>query len=127
MRTFSLVTRRYKVRSYSGQDVCAWKQDLQRWSKGGKGVWRKLFWVLGGIPQPDSEHAFEYYVIPSKVIADNVAGAHKLWLKTPGKNNRAHQDSSVRTVYLPPGMSFSGWHISEYRDRWDLNGAKLGS
>jgi hypothetical protein len=84
-----------------------------------------FFWVLGGIPQPESDRSFEYYVIPSKAMAANVAGAHQLWLKTPGKNDRVHQDSAVRTVYLPPGKSFSGWTIGEYRDRWDLIGAKL--
>src|ERR1700722_3066484 len=84
-----------------------------------------FFWVLGGIPTPESKRAFEYYVIPTKVMADNVASAHQLWLKAPGKNDRIRQDSSVRTVHLPLGKSFSGWDISEYRDRWDLIGAKL--
>jgi hypothetical protein len=79
-----------------------------------------FFWVLGGIPQPDSKRAFEYYIIPSKVMADNVAGAHQQWLKALGKKGQAHKDSSVRTVHLPPAKSFSGWDITEYRDRWNL-------
>jgi hypothetical protein len=84
-----------------------------------------FFWVLGGIPQPDSKRAFEYYVIPSKVMAESVAGGHQQWLKAPGKKGQAHKDSKVRTVHLPPAKSFSGWDVSEYRDRWDLIERKL--
>lgn len=79
-----------------------------------------FFWILGGIPSVGSKHPFEYYVIPSKEMARHVDEAHQKWLKTPGKDGRTHQDSKVRTVTLPPNTSFSGWDISEYRDRWDL-------
>jgi hypothetical protein len=53
-------------------------------------------------------------------MATNVSEAHKLWLSTPGKKGQAHQDNKVRTVYLPPRKSISGWDISSFRDRWDL-------
>lgn len=86
----------------------------------------KFFWVLGGIPQPGQDRDFEYYVIPSRVMAKNVAEAHDLWLRTPGKDGRPHKQNSVRTVHLPPFKSFSGWGIARYRDRWDLIEAKLG-
>jgi hypothetical protein len=86
-----------------------------------------FFWVLGGIPTPESKRAFEYYIIPAKAMANNVAGAHQLWLKTPGQKGQAHKDNKVRTVHLPPTKSFSGWDISEYRDRWDLIGRALTS
>ena len=81
---------------------------------------KKFFWVLGGIPTPGSDTAFEYYIIPSGEMAKNVAEAHKLWLSTLGKKGRPNEDSDVRTVHLPPGKSFNGWEISKYRNRWDL-------
>jgi len=84
-----------------------------------------FFWILGGIPSPESQRPFEYYVIPSSEMAKHVRAAHELWLATPGKNNRPHQDNAVRTVTLPPRKSFNGWDISEYKDRWDLIAAKL--
>src|SRR5271167_904271 len=31
-----------------------------------------FFWVLGGIPKPEQEAPFEYYIIPSKAMAVNV-------------------------------------------------------
>ena len=85
-----------------------------------KNVGPTFFWVLGGIPLPGSDKPFEYYVIPSEVMARHVAGAHELWLSTPGKKGQTHQDNKVRTVHLPPYKSFSGWNISFHRDRWDL-------
>ena len=84
-----------------------------------------FFWVLGGIPQPGSKRAFEYYVIPSAIMATNVEQAHSQWLSTLGKKGQVHKDNKVRTVHLPPHKSFSGWDISQYRDRWDLIEAKL--
>jgi hypothetical protein len=84
-----------------------------------------FFWVLGGIPTPQQTSPFEYYVVPSEIMAQNVKAAHQQWLSTPGKNSRAHVDSKVRTVCLPPRASFTGWCLAEYQDRWDLIEAKL--
>lgn len=90
-----------------------------------KNVGPTFFWVLGGIPTVGSKRAFEYYIIPSVEMAKHVSMAHQRWLDTPGKNGRVHQDNTVRTVYLPPHTSFSGWDITQYRDRWDLIEAVL--
>ncbi len=79
-----------------------------------------FFWVLGGIPTPESDRPFEYYIIPSEVMAKNVSEAHERWLSTPGKKGQAHKDNTVRIVDLPPHKSITGWDISQYRDRWDL-------
>jgi len=38
-----------------------------------------FFWVLGGIPKPDSGDPFQYFIIPASVVAQNVTEAHKLW------------------------------------------------
>lgn len=84
-----------------------------------------FFWVLGGIPKPNTDANFEYYIIPASEMAKNVVEAHRLWLKTPGLNGQKHEENTVRTVHLPPFKSFSGWDISEYRDRWDLIEQKL--
>ena len=40
-----------------------------------------FFWVLGGIPKPNTEDSFEYYVIPSAVMAENVSEAHPATVK----------------------------------------------
>ena len=84
-----------------------------------------FFWVLGGIPQPEQDADFEYYIIPAGEMAKHVRKAHKRWLETPGKQGQTHQDSAVRTVHLPPRTSPSGWDISKYKNRWDLIDDKL--
>ena len=61
-----------------------------------------FFWVLGGIPQPDSNAPFEYFVIPSADMARNVRAFHERWLAAAGKKGQAHKDSSVRAVNVPP-------------------------
>ncbi len=85
-----------------------------------------FFWVLGGIPKPDSDSNFEYYILPSSVMAKSVYETHQRWLKTPGKNGRPHKDSAVRAVYIPPYKpTHGGLDISEYLGRWDLIEEKL--
>ncbi|HEX4975290.1 MAG TPA: hypothetical protein VFV48_05335 [Pseudomonadales bacterium] len=36
-----------------------------------------FFWVLGGIPKPNSTADFEYYIILSAVMAKNVSESHQ--------------------------------------------------
>jgi hypothetical protein len=84
-----------------------------------------FIWVLAGIPKPDQEKEFEYYIIPSKVMAEKIREAHSLWLKTPGKKGQAHNDTTIRAVSLPPRKSFGGWDITEYKNRWDIIESKL--
>ena len=79
-----------------------------------------FFWVLAGIPYPEQDAPFEYYIIPAKVMASNVLAAYQLWLKTLGAKGQSHNPNSVRTVHLPPRKSLSGWDISKYRDKWKL-------
>lgn len=93
--------------------------------KAEKDYGENFFWVLGGIPEPESDYAFVYYVIPSAVMAREVSGAHRLWRETPGMQGQEHNESKVRTVYLPPHKASTGWDISEYENRWDLIEQKL--
>jgi hypothetical protein len=79
-----------------------------------------FIWVLAGIPLANSDAPFEYYIIPSSEISKNVAEAHQLWMNTKGKNGQDHNDSSIRTIHLPPKSSASGWKIDEYKNRWDI-------
>lgn len=93
--------------------------------KAEKDFGENFFWVLGGIPKPDTNAGFEYYIIPASIMTKNVVEAHKLWLSSPGIKGQEHKENTVRTVHLPPFKSFSGWDISEYRDQWNLIEQKL--
>ena len=81
-----------------------------------------FFWILGGIPTPESGSEFEYYIIPSKDMASNMTACFRLWADTPGAKGqkRNAENNTVRTVQLPPGINLNGWDISQYRGRWDL-------
>lgn len=84
-----------------------------------------FFWVLAGIPEPGSNHEFEYYIIPASVMSKNVFEKHQQWLKTPGQKGQPHNDNKVRMVLIPPRQSELFWDISEFRNRWDLIEEKL--
>jgi hypothetical protein len=94
-------------------------------AKAEKDFGENFFWVLGGIPEPESKSDFVYYIIPSSVMAREVSKAHRAWLEAPGKRGQEHNDSTVRTVSLPPYTEMTGWDISEYQNRWDLIEQKL--
>ena len=79
-----------------------------------------FIWVLSGVPLPNSERPFEYYVIPSSVVSKNVSESHQQWLHGEGKNGRQRKDSDMRTIHLPPHNSPNGWNIEQYRNRWDI-------
>ena len=78
-------------------------------------------WVLAGIPVPGRNADFIYYVIPSKDVSKHVAEAHKRWLSEPNKKNGdKRKDSDVRTIHLPPKVSYSGWDISPFKNKWEI-------
>ena len=77
-------------------------------------------WVLSGIPKENCAADFEYYVIPSSVVAKNVREGHEKWLATPGKKSQKHNETSIRIIDLPPKSSNTGWKIDEYKNRWDI-------
>ena len=94
--------------------------------KAEKDFGENFFWVLGGIPEPESGADFLYYVIPSAIMASEIKRAHRAWLDHPGIKGQAHNDNKIRTVFLPPFKSITGWDITDYKDRWDLIAEKLG-
>ena len=84
-----------------------------------------FFWVLGGIPLPDTDKDFEYYIIPAKTMSENIIENHQIWLGTLGQSGQKHNDNSVRTVLLPPRIHANGWNLIQHRNRWDLIEEKL--
>ena len=58
---------------------------------------------LSGVP--------DYFIVPSKVVAEHITHNHTEWLARPGKYGQRHQDSPVRKFSDPEG---------QYLNRWDL-------
>jgi len=69
-----------------------------------------LFYVLVCLT-PNSRPA--YYVVPRNVVAEFVTKSHKRWLKTPGRQGQAHQDSSLRRFID---------REHRFKDAWNLLG-----
>lgn len=87
-----------------------------------------FFWVLGGIPVQGSSEQFVYYIIPSKVMAENIKKEQEIWYKTPGKKGQQHNYTDMRTITIPPFKKihpWDTWDISPYLNRWDLIEEKL--
>lgn len=93
--------------------------------KAEKNFGNKFFWVLCGLPETGQLQGIEYYIFPASIMSQNVKKAHELWLKAPGKKGQQHNETTMRTVHIPPYKSFSGWSISRYKNRWDLIEEKL--
>jgi hypothetical protein len=53
----------------------------------------------------------EYFIVPSKKVADFVKKDHSDWLVTPGKNGQKHNDTTMRQFHDPK---------EKYLERWDL-------
>lgn len=64
------------------------------------------------------------YIVPSRVVADVLQRAHRLWLATPGKKGQQRKDGVLRRflpdydlVKLRIGCG-PGW-IDRYRENWE--------
>jgi hypothetical protein len=79
-----------------------------------------FFWVLAGIPEPDSQLPFRYFVIPCADMATNVAGLHRQWLAEPGKLGQPRNDSSIRAVAVAGGAAKYFWNVEQYENQWQL-------
>lgn len=51
----------------------------------------------------------EYYIYPSDYVANSVKKSHQVWLNTPGRNGKQHNDNPLREFKCD----------SNYKDRWD--------
>jgi hypothetical protein len=55
----------------------------------------------------------DFYVVPSKDVAQYARSTHKEWLDAPGKKGQRHKDSPIRKFRDPEGR---------YLDKWGLLG-----
>lgn len=70
-----------------------------------------LFYAFVNLKAP--EQRSEFYIVPSKIVADYIRLTHQEWLNTPGKRGQVHNDSSMRKFRDEK---------RQYLERWDLLG-----
>ena len=55
----------------------------------------------------------DFFVVPSKVVADYIKKGHQRWLGTPGRKGQKHKDTTMRQFKDLEG---------DYLNRWDFLG-----
>ena len=89
--------------------------------KAEKNYGKNFFWIIGGIPNSDSNDEFEYYIIPSHTMAKNIQESSEIWAKAPGKKGQKHdKNTTFRALVMPPRENHNGWSIKKYKNRWDI-------
>jgi len=69
-----------------------------------------LFYVF--VDLNDGGHP-DFFIVPSKTVANYIKKKHSEWLKTPGRRGQKHNDSSLRKFRDEE---------SKYQNRWDSLG-----
>jgi hypothetical protein len=115
-----------------GERLCA-VQVKSRVAKGRDGGWHMkskheniqsptLFYAFVDFGEDVTSHPITF-VVPSATVASVLARAHKLWLDTPGKKGKPHQDGEMRRflpVYDRQNLNIGcgpGW-LERYRENW---------
>lgn len=70
---------------------------------------KNLYYIFVGLKAPGERP--DFFVVPSKDVAEYVSKSHSRWLARPGRGGRAHTDNPMRQFKDPEGM---------YLERWDL-------
>ena len=69
---------------------------------------RNLFYVFVNL-RSEKERP-DFFIVPSKVVANYVKESHARWLKTPRRDGKPHKDNERRKFRDSGG---------EYQERWD--------
>jgi hypothetical protein len=59
----------------------------------------------------DNEKSPDYFIVSSVEVAKHTKETHATWLSTPGRDGKAHNDSTMRKFSDPE---------EKYLNRWDL-------
>ena len=65
------------------------------------------------------------WILPSAIVANTLAYAHKAWLLMPGRDGGAHKDHEMRRLlphyaFLAHDPAFAKGWMDAYRDAWEL-------
>ena len=74
-----------------------------------------FFYVFVDLHEGNSKP--DYYVVPSKVVAEYVRTSHAKWLQTPSKSGKIHEDHPHRLYEI-----YDDKIAEKYKDAWHLLG-----
>jgi len=89
---------------------------------------KNLFYCFVDFPS-DPNDLPRTFIVPSKIVAAVLTESHRVWLETPGKDDRPHKDTDMRRLlpdYSRIGKSTdqrlekysAGW-LNKYLENWD--------
>ncbi|MDD5015221.1 MAG: aspartate ammonia-lyase [Atribacterota bacterium] len=58
-----------------------------------------------------NEKPAEFFIVPSKVVADYTTKSHQKWLRTPGAHGQRRNDSSVRKFFDEEEKYLNKWKL----------------
>ena len=81
-----------------------------------------LFYVFVDVGKQPSDPTTSY-ILPSKVVSDCVRLCYQVWLKTPGKGGKPHNDTEMRRLlpdhsYIKPSTKNGKAIVDQYRSGW---------
>jgi hypothetical protein len=53
----------------------------------------------------------DFFVVPSKTVANHIKTNHKTWLDTPGKQGQVHKDNSMRNFTDLDEKYLDNWNV----------------
>jgi hypothetical protein len=81
-----------------------------------------LFYVL--VDMPNGRDRPEFFVVPSRIVAEYVTKRHRLWKQTPGKKGQARGDSDIRIFRDAHGEWLNRWDVFKSDQRKAAGGKK---
>lgn len=113
------------VGNTQGIDVLAASKDRKRSAFIQVKTTQQSSWILGvRDTRPSGDNTFyvfvrfqgtalpEYYIVPAKVVVETLIRRHEAFLRTPGRTDQPHKDTTIRIWHEEP----------EYEDRWEILG-----
>lgn len=79
---------------------------------------KSLFYVFVDL-NIDTEERPDFYIVPSKIVADYIKKTHQKWLKTPGKKGKKHKNTDMRLFEI-----YDDKIAKKYHNNWDGLGLK---
>ena len=73
---------------------------------------KNLFYVF--VDLNDKGKLPDFYIIPSKIVADYIKKTHTKWLRTPGKGGKKHKDTDMRLFEI-----YEDNEANKYLNKWE--------
>jgi len=82
---------------------------------------RDLEYFYAFVTLKENKKLWEYYIVPTKIVAKLVKETHENWLKCVGKKGQKHNDTTMRLFQSKPNKHNPKWFTQELVDSFKNN------